>query len=107
MKYRQISQQKAEKPDEFYITQNDEQIPELDTPVTQGTEKLENKSWETSKSVNDYVPACHDVNNLLSNVTKSANKMTEQDNPIDEQSILEAKHCPSNCTKLLYRNDCV
>ncbi|KYQ49499.1 hypothetical protein ALC60_11428 [Trachymyrmex zeteki] len=91
----QISQQKAEKPDEFYITQNDEQIPELDTPVTQGTEKLENKSWETSKSVNDYVPACHDVNNLLSNVTKSANKMTEQDNPIDEQSILEAKHCPT------------
>ncbi|XP_018357292.1 PREDICTED: uncharacterized protein LOC108757310 isoform X2 [Trachymyrmex septentrionalis] len=89
---RQISRQKAEKPDEFYITKNDEQTPQLDTSITQKTEKLENKSRETSESINDYVPACHDVDHLL-NVTKSANKMT--DYSIGEQSILEAKHCPT------------
>ncbi|XP_018374140.1 PREDICTED: uncharacterized protein LOC108768263 [Trachymyrmex cornetzi] len=89
---RQISRQKAEKPNEFYFTKNDEQTPELDTRITQRTEKLENKLRETSESVNNYIPTCHDVDHLL-NVTKSANQMT--DYPIDEQSILEAKYCPT------------
>ncbi|XP_011687638.1 PREDICTED: uncharacterized protein LOC105449886 isoform X7 [Wasmannia auropunctata] len=48
---RQISRQKAEKPDEFYSTlKNDEETkPELDTHITQGTKKkLENKSQKTA-----------------------------------------------------------
>lgn len=100
MKYRQILRQKAEKPDEFCTTKNDKQTPELDTHIPQGTKnKLEEKSRETSKSVNGYIPPCHDVNNLLSSVTQSAKKTT--DDPVDEQSILEVKHCTTSMYKIV------
>ncbi|XP_011687633.1 PREDICTED: uncharacterized protein LOC105449886 isoform X3 [Wasmannia auropunctata] len=102
---RQISRQKAEKPDEFYSTlKNDEETkPELDTHITQGTKKkLENKSQKTGENTNGYIPSRHDVNNLLSNVAKLTDKTI--DYAINEQSILEAKHCPtSNC---VYKTSC-
>jgi len=72
-------------------------MPELDSYIAQGTRKLEDKSQETGESVDSCMSQCHNVNNLLSSVPKSANKIV--DYPINEQSILEAKHCPtSNCT---------
>lgn len=107
MKRRQTSRQKAEKPDESRTAKNDEQTPELDTRIAQGTtKKLENKLRETDESVNGCTPPCHDVDNLLSSVGKLANPAkTAPDNLINEQSFLEAKHSPTSncckCTKLL------
>lgn len=98
MKYRQVSRQKAEKPDESCTMKNDKQT-ELDTHIPQGTNnknKFEEKSRETGKSVNRYIPSCHDVDNLLSSVKKSAKKTI--DDSVNEQSILEVKHCTTgNC----------
>jgi len=61
----------------------------------QETRKFEEK---TGESVDSCMSQYHNVNNLLSSVPKSANKIA--DYPINKQSnILEAKHCPtSNCT---------
>ncbi|XP_071567141.1 uncharacterized protein [Temnothorax nylanderi] len=90
---RQITRQKAEKPDEFCKTKHDRQTPELDIQILQETEQHdEDKSRETGESVDGlYTPApCHDVDNLLSSVGKSTKKTA------DKQSILEAKHCPWN-----------
>jgi len=85
-------QQKAEKPDEFCNTNNDKQVSELDTHISQETKKLEGKSWEMDKNVDGCVPPCNDVDNLSSSVRKSMK------NPANKPSILEAKHCSSsNC----------
>ncbi|XP_024869838.1 uncharacterized protein LOC112453350, partial [Temnothorax curvispinosus] len=89
---RQITRQKAEKPDDVCNTKHDRQTPELDIKILQETEQHEDKSRETGESVDGlYTSApCHDVDTLLSSVGKSTKKTT------DKQSILEAKHCPWN-----------
>ncbi|XP_011647375.1 uncharacterized protein LOC105433662 [Pogonomyrmex barbatus] len=85
---RQISRQKAEKPDESYNRKNDKQTLELDTCIPQESKKLEDKSRETSEYMNDYVLPYHDVDNLLENVTKSAKEMDNCSKEVNEPLFL-------------------
>lgn len=89
-RHRQISRQKAEKPDESYDTKNDEQTSEMHD--LQEIEKPEDRLQGAIESANNYT--CYNADKLLESVT---NKETT-DCPIEEQFISEADYCKTgNC----------
>jgi len=65
MRHRQISRQKAEKPDESCDTKNDKQTPEMH--VSQEIEKPEDRLQGAIESADNY--ACYNVDKLLESVT--------------------------------------
>lgn len=94
MKYRQVSRQKAEKPDDVCNTKNDK--------PTSESEKFENKSRKIRSESVAALPPCHDV---VASVEKSTKRTDCQ--TANEQSSFEgelSKACPSSTCMYHYNN---
>lgn len=90
-RHRQISRQKAEKPDESCDTKNGKQT-EINTHILQEINKPEDRLQGAIESADDYT--CNDADKLLESVTKKGTI----DCLTKKQFISEADHCKmGNC----------
>lgn len=104
MQYRQISRDKAEKPDEAcYAHKNDTQKSESDARIQQEHKRFEdNLQKKTNKSMNNCASSFHHADKLSESVAKSMKGTT--DRLAEEQSVLKANSCATG--NYIYCKEC-